>query len=852
MKRSARQQKPNKKYFVEEEGSSDGPKRKCGRSGCPATVPICFAGVSERCCGSSWTSRWYHVTLGEHFCNECFEHYYRSHKAGYADFTAWKRKWSAHARTEGSVVAFMMEQIVPYWVQCQKKECGKWRQLSRDVDLTPEFIRMFQCGSTNGTNNNNKKGKQDPCYAPQDERVHFVHSPLWLIQNKCTPYLKKSPAAPFLTAYYADGVGLSPTENAAALSKAEKKKLCPYVLPFPKADHPLHAFAVTPDMMTEVEIESFPLLAQECPYMYLAVRNLIMSLWTLNPKEWLTKEKCTEYLICRGLARVSCVEQLPQVLAFLTHHDLINQGLVTPPANLTEPFTSLHQGSSVLIVGAGASGLAAARLLSIHGVKVTVLEAKGCIGGRVCDQDVEGSTVSFSGQWLNGCVNNPVAVIAYQAGIDLEQPNDDCRLITEDGNVIEDSLDRRIEFHYNAILDIIAEWRKGREDKADVDLLTKFKEFHQQFISETQGFFTHVSLCILKLVLFLQSSWCFVYIFFMRTQEQQSTVLSSCFAFVVHSPFLEPGPHVKGVFSQEEEQVMEFHLSNLEFACGCSLDQLSSLRWDQNEEMPQFAGARTHVASGFGSILKKFADGLDVRLNTQVTGIDYTGSEVTVTTESGQNFSAQMVILSLPLAVLNSGVVTFQPALPDSKMKAIEAVGAGQVEKLILQFDQNFWSEKIKGKTMFGHVPGPTPQRGLFSIFHDVSKPQNASTSSKHTLVTYLVGQGLSLMHDQSDQEVVTKCVCLLREMFPEKDIPDPSWYHMTHWGRDPHIGMAYSYLPVGAPKNAHSNLAEEVDSRLFFAGEATHHQFPQTVAGAYLSGVREARKVLTVLEQTH
>ena len=30
-----------------------------------------------RCAGNGYTSRWYHLSQAEHYCNECFDHYYR-------------------------------------------------------------------------------------------------------------------------------------------------------------------------------------------------------------------------------------------------------------------------------------------------------------------------------------------------------------------------------------------------------------------------------------------------------------------------------------------------------------------------------------------------------------------------------------------------------------------------------------------------------------------------------------------------------------------------------------------------------------------------------------------------------
>jgi monoamine oxidase len=41
--------------------------------------------------------------------------------------------------------------------------------------------------------------------------------------------------------------------------------------------------------------------------------------------------------------------------------------------------------------------------------------------------------------------------------------------------------------------------------------------------------------------------------------------------------------------------------------------------------------------------------------------------------------------------------------------------------------------------------------------------------------------------------------------------------------------------------------MATPVQNRLFFAGEATHRKYPQTVHGAFLSGEREANRIASL-----
>ena len=56
---------------------------------------------------------------------------------------------------------------------------------------------------------------------------------------------------------------------------------------------------------------------------------------------------------------------------------------------------------------------------------------------------------------------------------------------------------------------------------------------------------------------------------------------------------------------------------------------------------------------------------------------------------------------------------------------------------------------------------------------------------------------------------------------------------------------MAYSHIPVGAKGEYYDDMATDIEEKLFFAGETCNRQHPQSVTGAYLSGIREAEKVM-------
>lgn len=79
---------------------------------------------------------------------------------------------------------------------------------------------------------------------------------------------------------------------------------------------------------------------------------------------------------------------------------------------------------SIAIVGAGMSGLTAARDLTRRGANVTVIEARDRIGGRVFTDRSLGTAVDLGATWIHGPDGNPLTVLADEAGMQRVETGD--------------------------------------------------------------------------------------------------------------------------------------------------------------------------------------------------------------------------------------------------------------------------------------------------------------------------------------------------------------------------------------------------------------------------------------------
>ena len=98
----------------------------------------------------------------------------------------------------------------------------------------------------------------------------------------------------------------------------------------------------------------------------------------------------------------------------------------TPPDN----------GVSVVVIGAGMSGLATARTLTDRGFTVTVLEASERIGGRVNTNRDLGTPVDLGASWIHGPTGNPLTELARQHDVSLHTTGDSLRVFDVDGGPV--------------------------------------------------------------------------------------------------------------------------------------------------------------------------------------------------------------------------------------------------------------------------------------------------------------------------------------------------------------------------------------------------------------------------------
>ncbi len=260
------------------------------------------------------------------------------------------------------------------------------------------------------------------------------------------------------------------------------------------------------------------------------------------------------------------------------------------------------------------------------------------------------------------------------------------------------------------------------------------------------------------------------------------------------------------------------------YANGAELDQISILDLDAYKDTE----VNWRVRRGYGALIAAYGSPCNVALNTQVTLIDHSGPRIRIETSRGV-ISAGKVIVTAPTNLIANESIRFHPPLP-AKADAAANLPLGLADKTMLALDEPNDLPKD------GSLRSPTARTAM-GAYHLRPFGQNC-------IEGFFGGRYARELEDAGEGALtaasIDEVVALLGSDYRRKLKP----LGESRWAHDSFARGSYSHaLPGHADKRA--VLAEPVDQRLFFAGEATSPHFFSTAHGAHESGVRAAKELL-------
>ncbi|MEO1711915.1 MAG: FAD-dependent oxidoreductase [Bacteroidota bacterium] len=193
--------------------------------------------------------------------------------------------------------------------------------------------------------------------------------------------------------------------------------------------------------------------------------------------------------------------------------------------------------------------------------------------------------------------------------------------------------------------------------------------------------------------------------------------------------------------------------------------------------------------------------------NQVVQAIDYSGDQVVIKT-ADQEYTAQRVIITVPVKILQNGAITFTPALPDSKQKAIDKVTVWDGCKAFIEFSEKFYP------TMVGF--DISPESDGQKLYYDAAYGQN---TNQHILGLFAVGTGTLPYVELSDADRIDYMLTELDDLFDGQATPNYKKHLFQNWNEEPFANGAYVYDYENWLRLR--QLGESVDGKLFFAGDA-------------------------------
>lgn len=454
--------------------------------------------------------------------------------------------------------------------------------------------------------------------------------------------------------------------------------------------------------------------------------------------------------------------------------------------------TTARDAADVVVVGAGLSGLEAARVLVAAGRRVLVLEARDRVGGRTLSRTTEGlglegpaSTFDFGGQWI-GPTQDRVISISKKLGLRTFRQHVAGERLLELGG--------RVSRYRGSVprVGIFATLMSGL-GIAQLEALGRLIDPVSPWKS--------------PLARQLDT---------MSVEDWARTTL--------------PSAQARALLSISNEMLLTVPMAEVS-----TLQFLSYLRSgggffritesEGGAQQDRFVDGAQAIAIGLAREL-----GDRVRLGTPVREVRQTDRAVEVDAD-GLTVSAGRVIVAMAPAMMRS--IRFSPALPSAREILHHEMPMGSIVKAILFYERAFWRESgLSGEA----ISDGSPCRAFFDdTAHDGRHP---------ALVGFVVAGEARVSRDEA-----TRRAAIERQVIRLGLVPPGTRaiaYVEKDWQADPWSGGCYvGVMGKGVMTKVGEALRAPV-GRIHWAGSETATRWAGYFDGALQAGDRAAREVLS------
>jgi monoamine oxidase len=446
----------------------------------------------------------------------------------------------------------------------------------------------------------------------------------------------------------------------------------------------------------------------------------------------------------------------------------------------------------VVVVGAGLSGLAAARSLQRHGLRVKVFEALDRVGGRVHSATVADAHVDLGGTFV-GPDHDHINSLADEVGVD--------RYLTHEAG------------------DTLLLWRKDRKRYRGAALpigatslldLARVRSSLERMSRKIPVGRPWDAPDAAGLDAQTLGSW--------LTAKHAGQATKDLLAVVC-----------KTSWGCEPSEISLLYVLHYIAQAG-GLDPMLDTRGGAQEQ---------HFVEGSHEIAVRVADGLGadtVDLGSPVLLIDWSDHAVTVHTDDGPT-TARRVIVAVPPAMRRR--IRFVPDLPAAHRRLSQRWSPGVLSKIYAVYDTPFWREQgLSGMTISDEGP-------VFITF-DASPPD----ASRGVLLGFIGGDYAREWDAVDAAERRMRTLSALADLFGERALK-PRGYTDQRWGEEDWLGGGPTAAPgPGAVASLYARLTEPVGP-IHWAGTETARRWAGFMDGAVSAGERAARETAIELTTT-